>query len=94
MSRCSLQVGRMGDLVAMSEAGAAGAFLNPHGFVHDMVTLGGTVNVMPHGRPETLNSWFPGYAWTLAYCRSCSLHLVSNLGSARTSVGVSGRMNW
>ena len=71
------QVGRLGDVVALSEAGAAGVFLNPHGYVHDMVTLASAVNVMPMGNSETANSWFPGYAWTLAYCRSCTHHLVS-----------------
>eukprot|EP00329_Picozoa_sp_Boothbay-MS584-11_P006758 61365_4 len=28
------------------------------------------------GEPETEHSWFPGYAWTIAYCRGCTSHLV------------------
>lgn len=74
------QVGSVRNVIAMSESGAAGVYLNPHGYVHDMITLIRTVNVMPHGLPETANSWYPGYSWTLAYCRSCSLHMVSCFG--------------
>lgn len=27
------------------------------------------------GQPETEYSWFPGYAWTIAQCRTCGGHL-------------------
>jgi hypothetical protein len=27
------------------------------------------------GRPSTQDSWFPGYAWTIAYCARCYSHL-------------------
>ena len=89
-----MQVGSVGNVVAMSEAGAAGVFLNPHGYVHDMVTLSKTVNVMPHGLAETANSWFPGYAWTLAYCRSCSMHLVSNVGFMDGQLSITTLSRW
>lgn len=36
---CSLQLAHAGDVVNMSEEGIAGLFVNPHGCVHDMVTL-------------------------------------------------------
>jgi len=38
-SQCSLQLAHAGDVVNMSEEGIAGLFVNPHGCVHDMVTL-------------------------------------------------------
>ncbi|KAK9808304.1 hypothetical protein WJX73_009938 [Symbiochloris irregularis] len=74
-SSCKIQVARISDVMAMSESGAAAVFLNPSGYLHDMVTLASTVNIIPMGLPETANSWFPGYAWTLSYCRGCRQHL-------------------
>lgn len=45
----------------MSEEGASGVYVNPHGVVHDMITVG---RVLPNalaleGGPETVHSWFP-----------------------------------
>ena len=63
----------------MSNEGTGGAFVNSHGYVHDMVTLHRATNATCEGEPETEHSWFPGYAWTIAYCAGCTNHLVSNL---------------
>ncbi|KAL7554313.1 hypothetical protein ACHAWF_017751, partial [Thalassiosira exigua] len=57
--------------------GTTGAYVNEHGVVHQTMTLR---NVDRHsvtcmGRPETRDSWFPGYSWTIAYCSICSEHL-------------------
>merc|ERR1712113_1005939 len=27
------------------------------------------------GGPQTRDSWFPGYSWTIAYCSMCRCHL-------------------
>lgn len=62
----------------MSNEGTGGAFVNSHGYVHDMITLHRATNTACEGEPETEHSWFPGYAWTIAYCAGCANHLVSN----------------
>ncbi len=36
------------------------------------VAFGGSL----YGEATEEYSWFPGYSWTLAYCRGCSAHLV------------------
>jgi cereblon len=28
-----------------------------------------------YGAPTTQDSWFPGYAWSILYCRRCVSHL-------------------
>ena len=61
----------------MSHEGTGGAFVNSHGYVHDMITLYRATNATCEGDPETEHSWFPGYAWTIAYCAGCTNHLVS-----------------
>jgi len=63
--------------------GTVGAYSNPAGIVHQTLTLRellegedeGEEGVVLEGEPEREDSWFEGYAWTIAYCRRCSLHL-------------------
>ena len=45
-----VQLARAGDVINMSEEGFASLFVNPHGFVHDMVTLR---KVYPHSLYNT-----------------------------------------
>jgi len=61
--------------------GISGSYVNQHGVVHQTVTLRESMHsaVLLYGSPETKDSWFPGYAWTITYCRSCFQHLVSYL---------------
>lgn len=59
----------------MSSDGPQTAFVNSHGFVHDTITFRSlTTQPFLMGRPETANSWFPGYAWIITYC-PCGNHL-------------------
>ena len=53
-----------------TKEGTTGAYVNEHGIVHQTVTLRKVDNhsVVCIGRPETKDSWFPGYSWTIAYC--------------------------
>lgn len=58
--------------------GTTGNYINEHGIVHQTVTLREVdpkVSVVCVGRPETRDSWFPGYSWQIAYCYVCSSHL-------------------
>ncbi len=58
--------------------GTTGNYINEHGIVHQTVTLREVdpkVSVVCVGRPETKDSWFPGYSWQIAYCYVCSSHL-------------------
>ena len=74
---CDTVLTSLGELVAMSQEGASGMYVNPHGIVHDMITVegvnGGRVRL--EGEPETAHSWFPGYAWTVCRCARCDSHL-------------------
>lgn len=57
--------------------GTTGAYVNEHGVIHQTVTVRevGEQTLMYAGNPETKDSWFPGYAWTIAYCRYCFSHI-------------------
>eukprot|EP00898_Chlorokybus_atmophyticus_P001991 jgi/Chlat1/2793/Chrsp187S02914 len=72
---CGVEVGRKEDVMNMSEDGPINAFVNSQGYVHEALTMRMVRGLVCEGRPETANSWFPGYAWTIAYCETCGEHM-------------------
>ncbi|KAJ8370541.1 hypothetical protein SKAU_G00105690 [Synaphobranchus kaupii] len=63
------------EIFSLSLYGPMAAYVNPHGYVHETLTVYKASNLNLVGRPSTLHSWFPGYAWTIAQCRTCSSHI-------------------
>lgn len=47
-------------MLVMSSEGPLGAYVNPHGFVHEIMTLYRASGLALRGLPETEYSWFPG----------------------------------
>eukprot|EP00941_MAST-03F_sp_MAST-3F-sp1_P005501 g5501.t1 len=82
--RCESPIAEAKDIFRMSENMLA-AFVNPGGFVHETLTLKSVrilsnrdqiqTGVMFQGQPSEENSWFPGYAWTIAVCGVCGKHM-------------------
>jgi len=75
---CGAVISQMRNVFSVGGSeGTTGAYVNEHGIVHQTVTLRKVDNhsVVCIGRPETKDSWFPGYSWTIAYCSICSDHL-------------------
>ncbi|KAH7429506.1 hypothetical protein KP509_09G053000 [Ceratopteris richardii] len=72
---CFALIANRSDILVMSGEGPVDTFVNPHGIVHETLTLFRTEGLNLVGDPETLHSWFPGYSWTLAYCRVCNAHM-------------------
>ena len=60
-------------------AHTVGAYANAYGYLHHVLT----VSRLEHPRvvvgstiaPETRDSWFPGYGWTILHCRRCGNHV-------------------
>ncbi|XP_072540592.1 LOW QUALITY PROTEIN: protein cereblon [Salminus brasiliensis] len=63
------------EIFSLSLYGPMAAYVNPHGYVHETLTVYKASNLNLVGRPSTLHSWFPGYAWTIAQCRTCGSHM-------------------
>ncbi|KAL6457945.1 hypothetical protein MHYP_G00331750 [Metynnis hypsauchen] len=63
------------EIFSLSLYGPMAAYVNPHGYVHETLTVYKASNLNLIGRPSTLHSWFPGYAWTIAQCRTCGSHM-------------------
>ncbi|MGH7859922.1 MAG: cereblon family protein [Candidatus Binatia bacterium] len=73
--RCGEELSDAGEVFAMSSEGAGGVFVNPHGIVHEIVTMRRVRNVVVLGPPTTEFTWFPGYAWEIAWCARCRAHV-------------------
>uniref|UniRef100_A0A8D0L9Y0 Protein cereblon n=1 Tax=Sphenodon punctatus TaxID=8508 RepID=A0A8D0L9Y0_SPHPU len=63
------------EIFSLSLCGPMAAYVNPHGYVHETLTVYKACNLSLNGRPSTEHSWFPGYAWTIAQCRICGSHI-------------------
>ncbi|KAH9301317.1 hypothetical protein KI387_012900 [Taxus chinensis] len=72
---CSTVISRRRNMLVMSTDGPIGAYVNAHGFVHEILTLYNTRGLALKGHAETELSWFPGYAWTIAHCSVCDSHM-------------------
>jgi cereblon len=54
-------IARRSDMLVMSSEGPLGAYVNPQGYVHEIMTLYSANGLALIGLPETEYSWFPGY---------------------------------
>ncbi|KAM6343834.1 protein cereblon isoform 3-T4 [Alca torda] len=63
------------EIFSLSLCGPMAAYVNPHGYIHETLTVYKACNLNLSGRPSTEHSWFPGYAWTVAQCRICGNHM-------------------
>ncbi|KAL7581082.1 hypothetical protein ACA910_005885 [Epithemia clementina (nom. ined.)] len=75
---CQIPVAPARSLFTLGGAeGTVGNYVNEFGAVHATMTVRevdlNEVEFM--GQPETKNSWFPGYAWTIMRCALCYAHL-------------------
>ncbi|XP_050213219.1 uncharacterized protein LOC126664732 isoform X2 [Mercurialis annua] len=68
---CQNAIARRSDMLVMSSEGPLGAYVNPHGFVHEIMTFYKATGLALYGGPVKEYSWFPGYAWTITNCTNC-----------------------
>lgn len=73
---CASLIAKRSDMVVMSTDGPLNAYVNPHGYVHEVITVYNASGLALLGSPVKEHSWFPGYAWTIANCATCN----SNMG--------------
>lgn len=50
-------------------------FTNPHGVTFHIACFSRAPGAVSHGAGTTDYTWFPGYAWRIATCRNCGIHL-------------------
>ena len=64
---------RISDSVGLGIHG--GAFVNPHGYLHELEPFLTAPGAQELGPFRQADSWFAGYAWAMAHCRACGVHL-------------------
>ena len=62
------RIAKRSDMVVMSTDGVLGAYVNPHGFVHETITVSNATGLALIGNPSTVHSWFPGYDLVSVVC--------------------------
>ncbi|KGN62799.1 protein cereblon isoform X2 [Cucumis sativus] len=72
---CKTVIAKHSDMLVMPNEGPFGAYVNPHGYVHEIMTLYRANGLALRGRAQTEYSWFPGYAWTISICATCETQL-------------------
>ncbi|OAY26776.1 protein cereblon [Manihot esculenta] len=72
---CQIVTARRSDMLVMSSEGPLGAYVNPHGSVHEIMTFYKVNAIVLYGEAVTEYSWFPGYAWIVAHCAICESHM-------------------
>ncbi|RAL52905.1 unnamed protein product [Cuscuta campestris] len=68
---CETLIAKRSNMLAMSGEGPLGAYANPHGYVHEIMTLLKANGLAVIGTPKVEYSWFPGYGWSFAECVCC-----------------------
>lgn len=58
--QCDQLIANKKDVFSMSLEGPMGAYVNPGGHVHEMMTVFKAQGIQEYGRASTENSWFPG----------------------------------
>ncbi|KAJ7958836.1 ATP-dependent protease LA (Lon) domain protein [Quillaja saponaria] len=72
---CKTVIARRSDMLVMSSEGPLGAYVNPGGYVHEIMTLYRANGLALLGPAVTEYSWFPGYAWTITNCATCETQM-------------------
>ncbi|KAM1507449.1 hypothetical protein TB2_016521 [Malus domestica] len=72
---CQTIISRRSNMLVMSSEGPLGAYVNPGGHVHEIMTFYKANGLALIGPPTSEYSWFPGYAWTITTCAGCETHM-------------------
>lgn len=72
---CAADICEDRDIFSMSASGLMAAYVNPHGQIHETLTVLRVKNIQLLGHEVAEHSWFPGYKWTIVQCCLCGNHL-------------------
>ena len=70
-----IEIAKFGKVFSMSADGPSASYVNPHGYLHETITVYSAKHVLSRGTPTARDSWFPGYLWTIIVCGNCRQHL-------------------
>jgi hypothetical protein len=73
-AQCLQPITRVADKITM-QGMHHHTFANPQGIVFEIGCFREAMGCRNTGFPTTEFTWFPGYAWRIAVCKKCMLHL-------------------
>ena len=59
------------DVIQIGDIPSDTAQVNPHGFIHEVITVKHVQNTLLYGNPVPADSWFPGFCWRYLLCKEC-----------------------
>ncbi len=68
---CQNPVGFEVDVIQVGDIPSDTAQVNPHGFIHEVLTIRYVQNILRDGPPVPADSWFPGFCWRYLICKEC-----------------------
>lgn len=72
---CGTPIASERDVFGVGGASPVQTFVNPAGFVWEILTLRAAPGAIVHGRPTSDFTWFAGTTWRFAACSGCGGHL-------------------
>lgn len=60
------------DVIQIGDIPSDTAQVNPHGFIHEVITVRHVQNIFITGEFEPADSWFPGFYWRYLICGECT----------------------
>ena len=68
---CQTPVAFEVDVIRIGDIPSDTAQVNPHGYIHEVITVSAVQNTLVEGPPIPADSWFPGFCWKYLICSSC-----------------------
>lgn len=72
---CETPVAFVSDILQIDDIPSGTMQVNPHGFVHEVITVRCVQNAQMQGGYTPADSWFPGFVWRYLVCVHCQEHL-------------------
>ena len=72
---CDSWIAFVSDIIQIDDIPILTLQINPHGFVHEVITVRYVVHCLIVGPPVPADTWFPGYEWRFLICQQCRSHL-------------------
>ena len=69
---CGQRLAPVSACFAMPGHGVIATFVNPGGFVHEVLTVRRAPGALSAGRRVRADSWFPDHTWRFALCGTCT----------------------
>lgn len=68
---CHTPVAFEADVIPIGDIPSDTAQVNPHGFIHEVITVRAVQNTLVEGPSIPADSWFPGFCWRYLICGHC-----------------------